>query len=420
MTEFFSIRNGELCCEDAPLAALARKYGTPLYVYSRAAIESRWRAYDSAFGGYPHQVCYAVKANANLAVLGVLARLGSGFDIVSGGELKRVLKAGGDPARVVYSGVGKSDDDIRLALESRIQCLNVESAAELARVNDIAGSVGYPAPVALRINPDVDAGTHPYIATGLAEAKFGIPIGEAQAVYREAARMPHLEITGVAAHIGSQIDRLEPFVEALRRVLDFTEKMARGGMALAHLDLGGGLGIAYREERVPRPEEHVAALVAELEGRGLRLPVMVEPGRSIVGQAGVLLTRVEYLKTNGARRFAVVDAGMNDLIRPALYEAWHRIVPVTGGGETPDAPALDVVGPVCESGDVLGRDRRLAVRAGDLLAVMSAGAYGFAMSSNYNARPRPAEVLVSGRRHHLARRRETFADLVRGEKLLPP
>jgi diaminopimelate decarboxylase len=315
--------------------------------------------------------------------------------------------------------VAKSAEDIRLALEARIQCLNVESAAELVRVNDIAGDVGYPAPVALRINPDVDAGAHPYIATGLAEAKFGIPIGDAQEVYREAVRMPHLQVTGVAAHIGSQIDRLEPFVEALRRVLDFTQEMARAGLSLSHLDLGGGLGIAYREERVPRPQDHVAALVAELTRRGLRLPVIVEPGRSIVGPAGVLLTRVEYLKANGARRFAVVDAGMNDLIRPALYEAWHRIVPVAGGREQLDAPPLDVVGPVCESGDVLGRDRHLAVRGGDLLAVMAAGAYGFAMSSNYNARPRAAEILVDGTRALLVRRRETFNDLIRGERLLP-
>ncbi len=414
--DHFQYRNGRLHAEEVSLAMVAEAYGTPCYVYSRATIERHWRAFADVFAGRPHLICYAVKANSNLAVLNVLARLGSGFDIVSGGELARVLRAGGDPRRVVFSGVAKSEAEIRDALAADILCFNVESASELRRIDRVAGSLGRKAPVSVRVNPDVDARTHPYIATGLRDNKFGIDIRDALDVYREAARLPHLEVVGLDCHIGSQLTATDPFVAALERLLDLLDTLAAEGIALRHLDVGGGLGIRYRDETPPLPADYAGALLAHLEGRDLR--VIMEPGRAIVGNAGVLLTRVEYLKHGAGKDFAIVDAGMNDLLRPALYDAWQEIVPVTPREDVP-ARRYDVVGPVCETGDFLGRDRLLALCEGDLLAVRSAGAYGFVMSSNYNSRPRPAEVMVDGESVHLVRRRERWSDLYAGESLLP-
>jgi diaminopimelate decarboxylase len=417
----FSYRDRQLHAEGVPLAAIADAVGTPCYVYSRAAIEERFRAFDRAFGGRDHLVCYAVKANSNLALLNLLARLGAGFDIVSGGELERVRRAGGDPARVVFSGVGKTEAEMRAALAAGIGCFNVESEPELDALARVAAALGRRAPVSLRINPDVDPATHPYIATGLAESKFGIAIERAFEAYRHAARLPQLEVVGVDCHIGSQITELRPFVDALERVLALVGELADAGVRLRHLDLGGGLGIAYGAEEAPEPDDYVLALLEALQRRGSRyqdLKLLIEPGRAIVGNAGVLLARVLYLKHGAARNFAIVDAAMNDLMRPALYEAWHDIAPVVRDGAQP-ARRYDVVGPVCESGDFLGRGRELAIGAGDLLAVASAGAYGMAMSSNYNTRPRAAEVMVDGGRFHVVRRRETLDDLLAAESLLP-
>ncbi len=411
----FTYRNGELFAEDVAVAALAERFGTPLYVYSRAHIEQRFRAYDEALAGRDHLVCYAVKANSNLAVLSVLAKLGAGFDIVSVGELERVLAAGGDPKRVVFSGVGKSADEMRRALEAGIGCFNVESADELERLASVAGQMGVVAPVSLRVNPDVDAQTHPYISTGLKENKFGIAIDDARAVYRRAAQLPQLAIRGVDCHIGSQLTDTAPFLDALDRVLALIDTLAADDIAIHHLDLGGGLGVRYRDEQPPEPGAYMQQVLAKLGDR--KLAVMLEPGRSIVANAGILVGRVEYLKGDDDKRFCIVDTAMNDLIRPALYSAWMAIEPV----RPRDEPALeyDVVGPVCETGDFLGKQRRLAVQPGDLLAVMSAGAYGFGMSSNYNSRPRAAEVMVDGDRFFLVRARETIADLMRGESVLP-
>lgn len=411
---YFNYKDGQLCAEQVSLSELAARFGTPCFVYSRAAIESRWRAYDQAFVGRPHLICYAVKANGNLALLNILARLGSGFDIVSAGELERVLKAGGEPARVVFSGVGKRKDEIERAVKAGIGCFNVESAMELRRLEQIAATVGREAVVALRVNPDVDAGTHPYIATALRESKFGISIVDTPAVYREAARMPHIRISGIACHIGSQITGLEPFMDAFERVLALAEQLRAEGVAIQHIDVGGGLGIRYRDETPPKPEQLVQALCARLSDRNVTL--MLEPGRSLVGDAGVLLTRVEYLKRSGARNFAIVDAGMNDLLRPALYGAWQEIMPVRERATT-EARVYDVVGPVCESADFLGLGRSLAIAEGDLLAVASAGAYAACMSSNYNARPRAAEILVDGSGMLEARRRESVADLMALESM---
>ncbi len=416
--EPFVYRRGELYAEDVALAAVAAEVGTPCYVYSRAAVEQRFRAFDTAFRAHDHLVCYAVKANSNLAVLNLLARLGAGFDIVSLGELERVLAAGGEAGRVVFSGVGKGASEIRRALEVGIYCFNVESEAELERLNEIAGEMGRPAPVALRVNPDVPANTHPYIATGLKKSKFGIPIEQARAAYRAAAAMPNLRIQGVACHIGSQITELAPFADAVGRVLELIAALAADGVPLAHVDLGGGLGIRYRDETPPAPVDYAAALIERLHAHAVPLRLLIEPGRAIVGNAGVLLTRIEYLKPGPVRNFAVVDAAMNDLMRPALYKAWHDIVPVRVD-ERGQRRMYDVVGPVCETSDVLGADRELAVQAGDLLAVRSAGAYGFAMSSNYNTRPRAAEVMVDGARFHVVRRRETVPELMAGEAVLP-
>ena len=413
--DYFNYRNGRLCAEDVELAAVAAEYGTPCYVYSRATIERHWRAFDQALAGLEHLVCYAVKANSNLAVLNVMARLGSGFDIVSVGELERVLRAGGDPAKIVFSGVGKRVDELRRALEVGIHCFNVESADELERLNAIAGELRRRAPVSLRVNPDVDARTHPYISTGLKENKFGIDIAAAPELYARAAALPHIEIVGVDCHIGSQLTEVTPFVAALERVLALMDKLAAHGIALEHLDIGGGLGITYSDETPPSPAEYAAALAERLKGR--KVKVLIEPGRAIVGNAGVLLTRVEYLKHAAHKNFAVVDAGMNDLIRPALYDAWQAIVPVVERAGA--AARYDVVGPVCETGDFLGKDRALCLEAGDLLAVRSAGAYGFSMSSTYNSRPRAAEVMADGAKTHLVRARESIDDLLAGEQLLP-
>ncbi len=413
--DHFKYRDGELHAEDVPMARIADAHGTPCYVYSRATLERHWRAFDAALGDHPHLICYAVKANSSLAVLNVLARLGSGFDIVSAGELERVLRAGGDPARVVFSGVGKRADEMRRALEAGIRCFNVESEAELLRLNDVAGEAGIPAPVSMRVNPDVDARTHPYISTGLKENKFGVDIREAPALYRKAAELPHLRVVGVDCHIGSQLVELSPFMDALSRVLDLAHGLEAEGIGLDHLDLGGGLGVRYRDETPPLPDAYARALFEGLADT--RYEVLLEPGRAIAGNAGVLLTRVEYLKHTEHKDFAVVDAAMNDLIRPALYGAWQEIIPVSprqGGART-----YDVVGPVCETGDFLGKDRELVLAEGDLLAVRSAGAYGYTMSSNYNSRPRAAEVMVDGADMHLVTRRETIDELMARETVLP-
>jgi diaminopimelate decarboxylase len=417
----FVYKYGRLYAEDTDLAALAADVGTPSYVYSRAMIEERWRAFDDAFGGRDHLVCYALKANSNLAVLDVLARLGSGFDITSGGELERVLAVGGDPAKVVFSGVGKTEAEMRLALEAGIRCFNVESPNELELLNQTAASMQMRAPVSLRVNPDVDPETHPYIATGLRDTKFGIDIEQATDVYRHARDLAHIDVTGVAFHIGSQLTDVAPFAIALERVLDLTGELLDEGFEIEHLDLGGGLGIRYADEPAPEPHEHVLALLGTLQEFGARyqqLQLLIEPGRSIVGNAGVLLTRVLYLKQGAARNFAVVDAAMNDLLRPALYDAWHDIAPleIKDGRES---DIYDVVGPICETGDFLGRERELAVAEGDLLAVASVGAYAATMSSNYNARPRAPEVLVDGDRYCIVRRRETMADMLALESRLP-
>jgi diaminopimelate decarboxylase len=406
----FNRRDQKLYAEDVPLELIAAEVGTPCYVYSRAGIEQRWRAYDSAFADQPHHICYAVKANSNLSVLRLLAQLGSGFDIVSVGELERVLRAGGDAHSVVFSGVAKRADEMRRALAVGIRCFDVESLAELARLGAVAEELGVQAPVAIRVNPDVDAATHPYIATGLTEAKFGIAMNQALAAYMQAAGMPGISITGVASHIGSQILSMDPFLDAVGRLLELVGDLAAADIPVTHLDLGGGLGIRYRDELPPDINEYVSGLVEAVGQSGRRLSITLEPGRSIVGEAGVLLTRVEYLKSNARKNFAVVDAGMNDLLRPALYDAWQDIVSIRGGGGA-DARCYDVVGPVCETGDILGTERLLAIEQGDVLAVMGAGAYGWVMSSNYNSRPRPPEVLVDGDRYVVVRRRETIEEL---------
>jgi diaminopimelate decarboxylase len=415
--DHFSYRDGRLLAEEVDLGDIVRRVGSPCYVYSRATLERHWHVFDAALGTRNHLICYAVKANSNLAVLQVLARLGSGFDIVSIGELQRVLLAGGDPARVVFSGVGKRADEIRRALQAGIRCFNVESESELRLLDEMAGQSGISAPVSLRVNPDVDPGTHPYISTGLRENKFGIAIDTALETYRQAAALPHLRITGIDCHIGSQLTDSRPFVDALARVLQLVNKLQDEGIRLQHIDLGGGLGIRYRaQDMPPSPDDYVAALLEKLGD--CTLEILLEPGRAIAGNAGILLTRVQYLKHTADRHFAIVDAAMNDLQRPALYNAWHDIIPVQ---PRQDEPALcyDVVGPVCETGDFLGKQRQLALAAGDILAVRSAGAYGFSMSSNYNSRPRAAEVMVDGDRLHIIRERETLEDLYRGEHLLP-
>jgi diaminopimelate decarboxylase len=414
--DYFDYREGRLYGEGVELNAVAERFGTPCYVYSRATIERHWRAFDNALAGQKHLVCYAVKANSNIAVLNLMARLGSGFDIVSIGELERVLKAGGDPARVVFSGVAKREDEMRRALEVGIKCFNVESIAELQRLNTVAGEIGMRAPVSIRVNHDVDARTHPYISTGLKENKFGIETEQALAVYQQAAAMPHLRVVGVDCHIGSQLTEVAPFVDALERVLLLVRQLREAGIAIEHLDVGGGLGIRYRDETPPEPAEYAAAIRDRVNDADIEL--LIEPGRAIVGNAGVLLTRVEYLKRTGQKNFAIVDAAMNDLLRPSLYSAWQAIIPLQQRNDV-EAQEYDIVGPVCETGDFLGKSRTLALEAGDLLVVRSAGAYGFSMSSNYNSRPRPAEVMVDGENVHLIRRRETLDELSQQESLLP-
>jgi diaminopimelate decarboxylase len=412
----FTYRDGELYAENVALSRIAGDYGTPVYVYSRATLEQRYLAYDRALEGMPHLVCYAVKANSNLAVLNVLARLGAGFDIVSAGELERVLRAGGDPARVVFSGVGKQAAEMRRALEVGVRCFNVESDAELDRLNEVAGELGVRAPVSLRVNPDVDAGTHPYISTGLKENKFGVDIADAPRIYARTAAMEYLDVVGVDCHIGSQLTSVAPFLDALDRVLALVDGLAENGIQLRHLDLGGGLGVTYDQEQPPSPEEYVTAVRERMGDRNLAL--VLEPGRSIAANAGVMLTRVEFLKCTDQHNFAIVDAAMNDMIRPALYSAWQAIVPVNNRSAEAEK-SWDIVGPVCETGDFLGKARTLALQPGDLLAVRSAGAYGFVMSSNYNTRCRPPEVMVDGEQAHLVRRRETLEDLLGPEACLP-
>lgn len=414
--DHFHYRDGVLHAEDVDLRGLAERFGTPCYVYSRATIERHWHAFDRAFGAQPHLVCYAVKANSNLAVLNILARLGSGFDIVSRGELERVLRAGGRPENIVFSGVGKQEPEIRRALEVGIRCFNVESSAELERIDRIADAVGRTAPISLRVNPDVDANTHPYISTGLKQNKFGVDIDSAVELYARAAELEHIRVLGIDCHIGSQLTRMSPFLDALDRVLALVDQLGAHGTAVQHLDIGGGLGIRYRDETPPEPGEYAAAIVERLGGRDLEL--LMEPGRAIVGNAGILLTRVEYVKPTPEKQFAIVDAAMNDLLRPALYDAWQEIVPVQEHSAQPRRD-YDIVGPVCETGDFLGKDRSLALAAGDLLAVRSAGAYGFAMSSNYNSRPRVAEVMVDGAEAHMVRARESIEQLMAGEAILP-
>lgn len=412
----FSYREDSLYAEDVPVAAIAQQHGTPCYIYSRAALEANFAAYQEALAGCEHLVCYAVKANSNLAVLDVLARRGAGFDIVSGGELERVLTAGGDPAKVVFSGVGKTAQEMSRALEVGIHCFNLESAGELAVLNRIAGELGLVAPVSVRVNPDVDARTHPYISTGLRENKFGLTASDAHELYREAQRLEHVRVIGLDCHIGSQLTEISPFIDALQRLLILVDALAKDGIEIRHLDLGGGLGVRYRDENPPSVRDYIGAIREVLGDRELTL--MFEPGRSIAANAGLLVMQVEYLKPTAEHNFALVDTAMNDMIRPALYQAWLDIQPVQRGGAG-EPRNWDIVGPVCETGDFLAKERELILQQGDLLAMFGAGAYGFTMSSNYNSRGRAAEVMVDGSDFHLVRERETIADVLRGESRLP-
>ncbi|MEK6736531.1 MAG: diaminopimelate decarboxylase [Pseudomonadota bacterium] len=416
MSQFpeFTYRDNELHVESVSLRRIAADVGTPCYVYSRAALTQAYQTFDSAFPNRDHLICYAVKANSNIAILNLLARLGSGFDIVSGGELQRVIKAGGDPQKVVFSGVGKQIDEMRMALAASILCFNVESEAELFALNQTAQAMNMVAPVSLRVNPDVDAKTHPYISTGLKENKFGIPISEAEKIYFSAHQYPYIRFTGLDCHIGSQLTELEPFMQASKKMLILLNQLQSHGLEIEHLDLGGGLGISYTNETPPSIQNYIAALCANTGHIKQRL--IIEPGRAMVGNSGILLTRIEYLKHTPARNFAIVDAAMNDLMRPALYDAYHEILPISrNAGEIKN---YQIVGPVCESGDFLGRDRELNLASGDLLAVMSAGAYGMSMSSNYNTRPRAAEVMVDHDTVHIIRQRETIDQLIATEKIL--
>ena len=411
----FIYKDGQLFAEDVSLLEIAKQYNTPCYVYSNNAIQSRYLEFDSAFTSGQHLLCYAVKANSNISILNTLARLGSGFDIVSIGELFRVLKAGGDPMKVVFSGVGKREDEMKFALEQNIKCFNVESESELLKLNKVAENMGMAAPVSLRVNPDVDAKTHPYIATGLKENKFGIAFESAKVIYEQAANMSNISLIGIGCHIGSQISSLTPFQDALQRLLDLIDELKQLGIELQHVDIGGGLGITYQNEIPPTPTEYVNAVTSITQKRDLE--VIIEPGRSIVGNAGILLTKVEYLNITPFRNFAVIDAAMNDLIRPSLYDSWHEIKCVMQNSNIKES-IYDVVGPICETGDFIGKNRSLSLSEGDLLAIFSAGAYGFSMSSNYNSRPRAAEILVDGVNVHEIRRREKLEDLFGGE-LLP-
>ena len=407
--DFFQYKNEQLYVEDLPVKQLAEEFGTPLYIYSRATLERHWHAFDSALGKHPHLICYAVKANSNIGILNVMAKLGSGFDIVSQGELERVLAAGGEASKVVFSGVAKSRAEIMRALEVGIRCFNVESVAELHHINQIAGEMGKIAPISLRVNPDVDAHTHPYISTGLKENKFGVSVDEAREVYKLAATLSHVKITGMDCHIGSQLTELQPFLDATDRLIRLIEQLKEDGITLKHLDLGGGLGVTYTDETPPHPSDYAAALLNKLKGYE-NLEIILEPGRAIAANAGILVAKVQYLKSNESRNFAITDTGMNDMIRPALYEAYMNIIEIdrTLGHEK---AIYDVVGPVCETSDFLGKQRELAIAEGDYIAQRSAGAYGASMSSNYNSRPRTAEVLVDGNKAHLIRRRENLSEL---------
>ena len=407
--DFFQYKNEQLYVEDLPVKQLAEEFGTPLYIYSRATLERHWHAFDSALGKHPHLICYAVKANSNIGILNVMAKLGSGFDIVSQGELERVLAADGEASKVVFSGVAKSRAEIMRALEVGIRCFNVESVAELHHINQIAGEMGKVAPISLRVNPDVDAHTHPYISTGLKENKFGVSVDEAREVYKLAATLPHVKITGMDCHIGSQLTELQPFLDATDRLIRLMEQLKEDGITLKHLDLGGGLGVTYTDETPPHPSYYAAALLNKLKDYE-DLEIILEPGRAIAANAGILVAKVQYLKSNESRNFAITDTGMNDMIRPALYEAYMNIIEIdrTLGREK---AVYDVVGPVCETSDFLGKQRELAIAEGDYIAQRSAGAYGASMSSNYNSRPRTAEVLVDGNKAHLIRRRENLSEL---------
>lgn len=414
MTEYFHYQQDQLCAENVPLEDIAQRFGTPCYVYSRAALTDGYRQFSAALQGREHLVCYAVKANSNLAILNLFARMGAGFDIVSGGELQRVLAAGGAASKVVFSGVGKTVAEMCQALDAEILCFNVESEAELERLNEVAGSMGKVAPVSLRVNPNVDAKTHPYISTGLKQNKFGVAYTEALSLYRKAASLPHLSVTGIDCHIGSQLTEVSPFIAAAEKILALVDQLKAEGITLTHIDFGGGLGIRYNDETPPAIAEYAQALLSVLQGRTEKL--IVEPGRVLVGNAGLLLTRVEFLKHGEEKNFAIVDAAMNDLMRPALYDAFHLIQPVCK--QEAAGQVYEVVGPVCETGDFLGHARQLGVSAGSLLAVMSAGAYGMSMSSNYNTRPRAAEVMVDGASVHLVRERESVRALYAAEKIV--
>jgi len=414
--DYFNYRNNELFAEDVAVQDIINKYGSPCYIYSRATLERHWKAFELAFGDHPHLICYAVKANSNIALLNLLARLGSGFDIVSLGELERVIAAGGDAGKIVFSGVGKREDEILAALKIGIRCFNIEVSGELDRINRLAEYMGVIAPVSFRVNPDVDAKTHPYISTGLKENKFGIDIEQALTEYRRAATMPHIDVIGIDCHIGSQLTETRPFLDALDKILDLVSVLKNDGIHLHHLDLGGGLGIRYNDEQPPEPADYIKAILDRLGNTDFE--ILLEPGRAIVGNAGILATRVEYLKPTVHKNFAIVDAAMNDLVRPSLYSAWQEIIPVNQQSNAPEQ-VWDIVGPVCETGDFLGKDRALKLSQGDLLAIRSSGAYGFSMSSNYNSRPRIAELMVDGNHVYIIRERESIAQLWAGEHLLP-
>ena len=413
--DHFNYKGDSLFAEDITVTDIAAQYGTPCFIYSRATLERHYRVYAEALAGHPHKICFAVKANSNLGVLNVLARLGAGFDIVSGGELDRVLAAGGDASKIIFSGLGKTTNEIRKGLDVGIHCFNVESEAELMRISEVAQAEGKVAPISVRVNPDVDAGTHPYISTGLKENKFGIPAANAIDLYRSAAKMDGLSITGIDFHIGSQLTTVEPFLDAIDRILEMVDELDEEGIKISHFDMGGGLGVSYGQEIPPHPSELIALVQEKFTDR--EMEIVVEPGRSIAANAGIFVTRIEYLKNNEHKKFAIVDGAMNDLIRPALYSAWQEIIPVEKSSEA--AAIYDVVGPICESSDFLGKDRELSIAAGDLLAVRSAGAYGFVMSSNYNTRPRAAEIMVDCSNSYLVREREIVAELFANENMLP-
>lgn len=415
--DFFQYQQNQLMAEQLPVAEIAAQFGTPLYIYSRATLERHWHAFDNAFGTHPHLICFAVKSNSNIAVLNIMARLGSGFDIVSQGELERVLAAGGDASKVVFSGVAKTEQEIARALDVGIRCFNVESVSELKRIDQVAVKLGKIAPISLRVNPDVDAKSHPYISTGLKENKFGISVDEARAVYRLAASLPNIRISGMDCHIGSQLTELQPFLDATDRLLVLMQQLKEDGIELHHLDLGGGLGVPYHGETPPHPSEYTTALLQKLQAYP-NLEIILEPGRAITANAGILVSKVEYLKSNESRNFAIIDAGMNDMIRPALYQAYMEIVEVDRTLARQSA-VYDVVGPICETSDFLGKQRELAIAEGDLIAQRSAGAYGATMSSNYNSRPRTAEVMVDGDQAHLIKRRESYEELWQLERLVP-